>query len=106
MKNKVVQGKIVWIGKTVIKIELENNTIGNLYVSEISDYYVWDIEKYFALGEILDFIILKSSDDKILLGWKQINPRFQKNPFTFTIEETENGFTNLKSYINKEIKEW
>ena len=43
--GNIVEGKVVGIKPYGVFIELEDNTIGLLHISEISDNYVEDINK-------------------------------------------------------------
>lgn len=97
--------RAVFTAKThLIAKTIDGKNTGLLHISEISDYYVDSINSLFKVGEIYDFKVIDVKDtEKIKLSWKQITPRFQKNPFEYNIIETENGFKTLKDFVEREV---
>ena len=101
-KGDIVRGKVVQISRTHLIANLESGEAALLYIVEISDYYVSSISSMFEKGRWYDFVILSvSKDNQIAISWKQIVPRYLKNPFEFKLEETKNGFKNLKERIGE-----
>lgn len=78
---------------------------GLIHIANISDYYVSNIGSIFKVGDTYDFEVLEIDEVKkwLKLSWKTLVPRFQKNPFNYVIEETPNGFENLKNKTEEEV---
>ena len=105
MNNKIVKGKVIGISKTYLEIKLKNEQIGFVHISQVSDYYIPNLETIFQKGDYHHFVVIDDQDEsQVKLGWKQIHPRFLKNPFKFEICETKNGFENLKKATLREIE--
>ncbi len=104
--GKIEVGKVESIEKTVVNILFENNFKGFLHISDVSDYYISDLNYIFKVGGEYQFKILQvyKKSKKIKLDWKSIHPRFQRNPFSHIIKETEMGFDCLYSKTMKEIE--
>ena len=98
--------RVVFIDKTHIIVKtIDEKYTGLLHISEISDYYVDSINSLFKMGEIYDLKVINLKDKKnIKLSWKQITPRFLKNPFEYNIIETKNGFKTLQEFVEGEIQ--
>ena len=56
--GQLVIGKVVSIKPYAVFMEFENETKGLLHISEISDGYVRDIEKYASIGDLIKVLIL------------------------------------------------
>lgn len=103
-KGDIIEAKIVKILKTHLIVRAEGGWVGLLHVSKISDYYVSDISSLFKNGQKYYFEIVSvyTNKKKLKLSWKSIVPRFVKDPFTFQIKETKNGFKKLEENKIKE----
>ena len=103
--GEVVRGKVINIFKTHILVELPNGFTGLVHITEMSDYFVSNIKNTFKIHKKYDLMVLKVDEEKkrANLSWKRITPRFQIDPFEFEIEETKNGFGNLKEFVEREI---
>lgn len=102
----IVEGKISQIFKTHFIVDLENGWKGLVHVSKISDYYVLNIGTMFKIGEKLFFKVIEVEEDKkVKLSWKDLMPRFVKDPFEFKLAETEGGFKNLSEFTQEMVLE-
>ncbi len=103
--GNIVSGKVKFITKTYIVVELPNEFSGLLRISEASDYFVNNIGSMFKLNQSYDFLVtfLDEEAKRVKLSWKKIIPRYLKDPFEFKIKETENGFKNLREFVEKEV---
>lgn len=103
----IVQGKIREISKTHFIADVKGDWTGLVHVSKISDYFVTNINMMFNVGDKYYFEVIEVDEEekRIKLSWKNIMPRFQKDAFEFDLEETENGFKNLNSFVEKRIEE-
>ena len=105
-KGQIVTGIPIKIFKTHILVKLEDETIGIVHVSNVSDYFVSSLSSLFKINKEYEFEIIdyNNEEKKVKLNWKNIHPRFLKNPYEFKIKETNNGFKNLKDQTEKEVK--
>ncbi len=103
----VLKGKVVKINTTHILVELSQDEVGIVHISEVSDYFVYELDKMFKINKYYWFevIAIDEQQKRINLSWKNLVPRFLKNPFQFTLEETPQGFKNLKKFIKGEIND-
>ncbi len=94
----ILKGKVIKINTTHILVELSKNQVGIVHISEVSDYFVLELDKMFNINNYYWFQVIGIDDKqkRINLSWKNLVPRFLKNPFQFTLEETSQGFKNLK----------
>ena len=105
-KGFVVDGEVVKITRNHIHLGFDNGWIGIIHISFLSDYYVSSINYFAKLGNIMYALILEvdSNNKKLKLSYKDINPRYKKDPFRFVIKETKNGFNNLYNMVEKELE--
>ena len=103
----IVQGKIQEISKTHFIVDVKGGWTGLVHVSKISDYFVTNISSMFNIGDkyYFEVIEVEQEEKRIKLSWKNIMPRFQKDAFEFDIEETKNGFSNLKKFVEQCVEE-
>lgn len=104
--GQVITGKIKTIFKTNLLVIFENNYEGFLHISEVSDYFVLNLNLMFKVGQEYEFEIFEidNINKKLKLIWKSIHPRFLRNPFSFIIKETKGGFKNLFDQTMKEVE--
>ena len=103
-KKSIITGKIIKIQKNYLIVSIKKNLIVRVYISDISDYYVKNLNTLFKINQKYEFLVLDiKNDNKIKLSWKLINPLFMKNPFSFKIEEVGNGFKKLIKNTNQKI---
>ena len=104
--GKIISGKVEKILPTYLIVSTKEGFEGLLHVANISDYYVSNISTLFKIGDKYDFEVIEVNIEKkwVKLSWKTIVPRFQKNPFDYNIEETPNGFKNLKQKTEEEVE--
>ena len=102
----ITRGKVIKLFKTHFLVELKDDFIGLVHITEISDYFVSNISNMFVLNKKYDFLILEVEDanKRVKLSWKRITPRYQIDPFESEIKETQNGFTNLIEFVKKEVE--
>ncbi len=105
--NDIIKGKIFKIYATHILVKLDEDKTGILHISQVSDYFVYEIEKMFKINNDYWFEIIEIDDKRkrISLSWKSLVPRFLKNPFKFVLEQTPHGFKNLQKFVKGEIND-
>lgn len=96
--GKIVSGKVDRVATTHVIVKFKNGYEGMCHISKISDYFVNNIQSMFKVGEEHKFEVISVNEEekRVKLNWKNIHPRFLKNPFEYEVQETENGFKNLK----------
>ena len=101
-KNEIVEGCVTGIEKYGIFVTLDEYYSGLIHISEISDSFVRDINKYVNIGETIKVRVLDTDDDSfhVKLSIKNIDYRIINK--RDAIKETENGFTTL----NRELQKW
>lgn len=102
-KNEVVEGCVTGIEKYGIFVTLDEYYSGLIHISEISDNFVRDINKFVNIGETIKVKVLDTDDETfhVKLSIKNLDYRLNKKRETY-IQETENGFNTLK----KELPIW
>ena len=80
--GNVVKGKVVGIKPYGVFVSLEEDVIGLLHISEISDFFVADISKVINVGEIIETIILDNNyeEKKAKLSLRAIKKRERYKP--------------------------
>ena len=102
--GSVVKGVVTGIQSYGIFVKLENGYTGLIHISEITDKFVNDVNRFATKGENV-FAEIKSIDDKnkkCILSVKGLNYRAdipRKN------HETVRGFTPLKEHLPIWIEE-
>ena len=106
--GNVVKGVVTGIQSYGIFVKLDDNYTGLIHISEITEKFVNDIEKYAEIGEEI-FVEIESIDEKnkrCILSVKGLNYRIEENPI---IKESVRGFTPLKqqlpNWIDEKLKE-
>ena len=102
-KNEVVEGCVTGIEKYGIFVTLDEYYSGLIHISEISDNFVRDINKFVNIGETIKVKVLDTDDETfhVKLSIKNLDYRLNKKRETY-IKETEHGFNTLK----KELPIW
>lgn len=105
--NDIVKGKVIKINTTHILVKLDNDVVGILHISQVSDYFIYGLDKMFKINsdDWFEIIAIDSTQKRISLSWKNLVPRFLKNPFQFNLEQTPQGFKNLKKFVKGEIND-
>lgn len=101
-KGNIVTGLVTGVKNYGIFVKISDQTNGLIHISEISDKYVPDINKYAKIGDNIrvKIIDIKENEKKLDLSIKGINSR------VINMEETGNGFELLGSNIDKWIDEY
>lgn len=102
-KNEVVEGCVTGIEKYGIFVTLDEYYSGLIHISEISDNFVRDINKFVNIGETIKVKVLDTDDETfhVKLSIKNLDYRLNKKREIY-IQETEHGFNTLK----KELPIW
>jgi general stress protein 13 len=102
-KDTVITCKVTGIQAYGVFVEYEDYQ-GLIHISEVSDWYVADIHKIFAVGDIIDAYILEVDEEKkkLQLSYKKaqkIHPKVAKQV------DIKIGFRSINKRMNEWIKE-
>lgn len=106
MKQKYVTGKINKITKNFFSVVIEGDKKGLVYINDISDYYINDINRFFEIGEEFELLIKYFKDDIYFCDFKTGRADYLNFPFEYKIKETKNKFENLYNYNEQEVLKW
>lgn len=102
----IVTGVVTGIENYGIFVSLSPNSSGLIHISEISDYFVRNINDYVELNEqiMVKIIDVDSSNNHYKLSIKNIKYRNKSKPLGKIIE-TKSGFSSLEKALNGWILE-
>lgn len=109
--GKIVKGSITGVENYGIFVNLDNFYSGLIHISEVSNDFVRDINKFGEVGEIIFVKVLEvdESTNHVKLSIKDINYRATRRSAMSKIEEKGSGFlplmNNLNHWIDEKIKE-
>lgn len=104
--NDIIKVQVTGIEKYGIFVITENNYLGLIHISEISQLFVKNIKDYAKENEIINAKIIDIDNEKkqLKLSIKNIDYRINKKNKTHIVE-TSNGFTTLKNNLDIWIAE-
>lgn len=109
MLQKTIKGKVESVNKSFLFVKLENNKKGRVHISEISDFFIRDLDNMFVIGAEFDFVIIgekqMGSSTFFDLSFKKNRPWLQKKPFDFKLLSSEESFKKLYDNTLKHIEE-
>ena len=84
-KNEVVEGCVTGIEKYGIFVTLDEYYSGLIHISEISDNFVRDINKFVNIGETIKVKVLDTDDETfhVKLSIKNLDYRLNKKRETY-----------------------
>ena len=102
----IVTGVVTGIENYGVFVSLGEHSSGLIHISEISDYFVRNINDYVELNETIKVKIIDvdSSNNHYKLSIKNFKYR-NKNKHNTKIVETKSGFSNLEKALNVWISE-
>lgn len=112
----IVQGEITGIQPYGAFVKLYNGESGLIHISEVSSYFVKDINHYVKVGQVVKIKIIGILDDRELyrLSIKQVGGRNRQNirplkpPLNykkrFAIPPEQQNFTPLKEKLDEWIE--
>ncbi len=102
----VIIGEVTYIGNAHFIVTLNKGWRGLVHITEISDYYVSSIKYFVEKGDKIPLKIIDVDEEqkRVKLSYKAIMPRFQKDPFNYTLENTPGGFSGLLNMLNERLK--
>lgn len=102
VNKTIVKGKIIKISKTYVLVAFDAN-IGICHISNVSDYLVRDLKKFFNFDNYYDFLIIGNDEvGQFNLSYKAIHSKFLKKHNN--VVPTPSGFKNLKEDLDNRLK--
>lgn len=98
----IVKCDVTGIAEYGVFVKLDNDYVGLIHISEISNKYVNNLQKKFLPGDILEAKIIEVDEDKKQLKLS-IKDLAKKN--NYKIKEKGKGFEPLKENLNSWVKE-
>ena len=101
----LVVGKITSVKPYALFLSFENGNNGLLHISELSDSYIRDIEKYGSVGDEIKVkvIAIDKDNDFLRVSYKRVpeEERFSThtNESRIYLEESEKDFSKLKENL-------
>lgn len=101
----IIKGEITGITEYGLFMSLNNNYAGLVHISEISDFFIKDINDYFKTGETLKVKVLEIDEKKqqAKLSIKQVNSKSKSKKID--LQERGEGFGLLEKNLDKWTKE-
>ena len=104
-KGDIVAAIVTGITNYGIFVQMDEDSSGLIHISEISDNYVRNVERFAQLGEVIRVKVLENlGSGKYCLSIKGIDYRILSNRKS-KIRETKLGFSNLALALEGWIKE-
>jgi predicted RNA-binding protein with RPS1 domain len=109
--GKIVKGTITGIQKYGIFVDLDNYYSGLIHISEISDFFVKDVNDYGKVGDIIytKVIEVDEAQNHVKLSIKGVNYKIKPKKERKQIKEVGSGFKlleeNLKKFIVNKLEQ-
>ena len=91
--GNIVEGKVVGIKAYGVFVDLDENVVGLLHISEISDCYIDDINKFVKVGNVIKTKILdidyKNNKAKLSLKALKKRERFRNHRCSLSDEKID-----------------
>lgn len=105
----IVEGQITGVTKYGVFVSLEDNYVGLIHISEVSNKFVSDLTKLFTIGNVIKVKVLEIDEDKlqVKLSIKKIQSSIKKRK---SIQEKGKGFKaieeNLYNWVDEKMEEF
>ncbi len=96
-QGAIVRGEITAIKPYGAFVKLDNEYVGLIHISEISNRYVRNIEDYLSIGDVVELKVLQIQGNKVSLSFKALHKRKKRYKI-----KLQSGFSPLK----KELQKW
>lgn len=104
--GKTVLGKVTRIGKKYFEITTPNKIRGIIFIKEMSDFFVKEVEELIQIDKIIYVKVKGIYEDKLICSFKENRADFLRSPFDFEIKNTQKDFENLYNFTNEEVRKW
>jgi len=90
----IIKGEVTAVKPYGAFVNLNNDFVGLIHISEFSDGFVRSIDDYVSVGDVIDLLIIKVSGNKVSLSFKALHKRKKR----YNIE-LDAGFQPLKESL-------
>lgn len=103
--GEIVKGRINAIVEYGAFIVLEDDTVGLLHISEISDDYIKNVSDVYQVNDIIKVKIAQIKDGRLILSTKDFNKNKRRTKYRnynrakLSVFETNKGFKSLKEML-------
>lgn len=105
--NSVIYGHIQKIDDNQIVINTRSKRQIVITKKNITDFSSMNLFEIFEIGQKINFVMLSNNDGKTSVpSFKYNHPLHARSPFQYQLEETKNGYQNLKKHIEREIDKY
>ena len=103
-KDEITEGCVTGIEKYGIFVTLDEYYSGLIHISEISDSFIRDINKFVNIGETIRVRVIDTDDDTfhVKLSIKNLNYRIE-NKCNSNKKKKKNGFNTLGKQLGRWI---
>ena len=107
--GSILEGKVSGLTKFGAFVDLGENKVGLVHISEVAIGYVEDVNDYLKLNDSVSVKVLSIDGEKVSLSIRQANPSFQQtkqpNPaVTQSFEEKLSKFIKDSDERNSDLK--
>ncbi|MBN0919610.1 hypothetical protein [[Mycoplasma] gypis] len=104
--GEIIECKVVRIYRSFILCETKRRQICKLNLKDVSDFYIQDLNDIFCVGDFIDVQVLNYDVEKktYIVSFKNIHPRYLRNPFEFKFQSDAKSFEKLLSFCTGELK--
>lgn len=107
-EKKELKGKVFKITKNYFELCSKEGKLGIVFINDISDFFVADINDYVKIGDNISVEILHDAPEHkaVKCSFKNLRPEHLKSPFEFRMEDVSDGatFSRLKNFVEDEVK--
>jgi predicted RNA-binding protein with RPS1 domain len=94
-KGKVVKGEVTAIKPYGVFVKVDDEYVGLVHISEISDTFVRNIEDYVTIGDVIDLKVLDVNGSKLSLSFKALHKGKKRQKVTL-----KSGFSPLEEKLS------
>ncbi len=78
--GSVVEGQITGITKYGVFVSLEDNYVGMVHITEVSNKFISDLEHKFTIGDVVKVKVLSIDEDKlqVKLSIRKVDNKYKK----------------------------
>lgn len=70
--NDIIKARVTNIKEYGAFVRIEDKQVGMIHISEVSDFFVKEIDDFFSVGEEIDVKVLGIESGKYKLSFKQV----------------------------------
>lgn len=99
--GSIIRGEVTAIKPYGAFVNVNDEYIGLIHISEFSDGFVRSIEDYVSLGDVIDLKVLKVNGKKLSLSFKELHKR--KKRYNIILKS---GFAPLKAKLTEWLEDY